>query len=1357
MSESARENQAKLGQEGQRNPADHAGEPSTSLHVWEPAEGSPSHSGSFGVAARADDAGSAPGVCSQTGGEEAQRSSANGAESPPVSPGAVDGSANLAVSDDAPTIISKPSGSPGSSQNRATPAVNIRGRRLAHFELEEPIGVGGMAAVIRARDTQLDRVVALKILPPESAADADQVRRFEREARAAARLDHENIARVYYYGEDQGLHFIVFEYVEGENLRDMITRRGRIPVREATEYVLQVAQGLAHAADRGVVHRDIKPSNILITATGVAKLVDMGLARTLDPTAAELTQSGATLGTFDYISPEQALDPRLADSRSDLYSLGCTFYHMLTGRPPAPEGTAARKLHFHQSERPVDPRYYNPEIPRELVLILGRMLAKDPRKRYQHPRELIRDLQQLLQQWSSSRSRMDSLDRSGGRQPSVLTGGRRPTGQRSPGRLAWWVALVLVCGIAVASWLESTHGPGVSDMGSVPGPDDAASEPASARGPASTSVSESASGGAETAASAGVTSAAPDTQTVQGVEELQQAFANADSTGKPLLIYLGSSSYDLTQLAAPEGACLSLRRGQVILEPANGQSATLALDLTAEEVPHGPLAGLQLEGGIVTLRRVRLRLRLSPNAGPVTLFRVLRGQLNLENCEVIVEDLPGTGPASVFQITGEIGWTRTVALRRSSLVSSVPLFRLESVATVMLDNCGLTAAATPVIFQAAEATSSDSTGGSRLAQYKDAASPRAEDLAEGGSESPAGSSGENFSPSPSTDTKPPVAGKFSMEHCTWRLESGPALLVRGGSAWSWHVSRCVLAQARGERPTVMVDWRCPESRPEETRLDLHFSACAFYRVEPFVIRSAEPANATAAALPASPQVLLPQLRTWQGDSLQIREDRCVVLESPPWPETTNGSSPWPRDTEPGRKPPADRLQAFRVRPDVRELRVPDQPEVILGAYELLGQKLYPALPAPESLGTMNKTSVRELVVDGIGGKPGTFDTLSSAWNSAAAEDEKVVVILLKVNGPLPIRSLLDVVGNRQVTIRAADGFTPELMFHSERIPESNLISALLRVHDGQLVLEGLQLRLQPLATSNLRWQAAINLTGSGSCQLRGCKITLAGGEGEPNLAVVVVSDPTGSMAPAPGKPPRSGEPPQVLLENCYLRGKGVGVYVQESRPLRLSWQNVLALLHSPLLRVDTERTEMSGLSGEMSCFLDRLSVCSSESVVHLHAVKEHAQPVPLRCQVISSLFVTLTPTEPLIRVDGPQSESELRRYWLSWSGQLDKPNVYNLAGPALLWQSLDPQGMMARIPADRAEWCSFWATSSDEVRFLRELRWRSFRPGEKDFLEIEAGEFPPDLSILPPELRSVGADVSRLPGVRQSQLDPRRH
>ncbi len=298
---------------------------------------------------------------------------------------------HLPPTDDTPTIISKSAPRPQENLFNGI----LRGRKLAHFELIEPIGVGGMAAVLRARDTQLERFVALKILPPEMSADPENVARFHQEARAAARLDHETIARVFFCGEDQKLHFIAFEFVEGNNLRTEIDRRGPLPVPEALHYLVQIATGLQHAASRGVVHRDIKPSNIIISSNGRAKLVDMGLARNLGPHSDDgLTQSGVTLGTFDYISPEQALEPRDADVRSDIYSLGCTFYHALTGTAPVPEGTAAKKLHHHQHVPPIDPRQLNPDIPDEVAAILGRMMAKDPRQRYQRPEHLVQHLLQ---------------------------------------------------------------------------------------------------------------------------------------------------------------------------------------------------------------------------------------------------------------------------------------------------------------------------------------------------------------------------------------------------------------------------------------------------------------------------------------------------------------------------------------------------------------------------------------------------------------------------------------------------------------------------------------------------------------------------------------------------------------------------------------------------------------------------------------------------------------------------------------------------------------------------------------------------------------------------------------------------
>lgn len=269
----------------------------------------------------------------------------------------------------------------------------LKGETLGHFLLEEFVGGGGMGVVFRATDIRLGRTVAIKILTRDR-TDADTLRRFQNEAQSAARLDHENIARVYYVGEDRGLHFIVFEFIEGTNIRDLVQRQGPLPVDQAISYVLQVAEALEHASMRNVIHRDIKPSNVLVTDSGIAKLVDMGLARLhqMESDTDDLTASGVTLGTFDYISPEQARDPRTADVRSDLYSLGCTFYFMLTGRPPFPEGTVLQKLLSHSTEEPTDPRMFRPDLDDQIVQTLQRLLAKQPSHRYQRASELISHL-----------------------------------------------------------------------------------------------------------------------------------------------------------------------------------------------------------------------------------------------------------------------------------------------------------------------------------------------------------------------------------------------------------------------------------------------------------------------------------------------------------------------------------------------------------------------------------------------------------------------------------------------------------------------------------------------------------------------------------------------------------------------------------------------------------------------------------------------------------------------------------------------------------------------------------------------------------------------------------------------------
>lgn len=295
------------------------------------------------------------------------------------------------------TVISKrpisPDAVPSLPSSPQSLGEALVGKKFGNYELAEFVGGGGMGAVFRAIDSSMGRTVAVKVLSRDH-TDEETIRRFRNEAQSAARLDHPNIARAYYVGEYEGWNYIVFEFVQGTNLRDLVEKQGPLPIEQALNYTLQVAQALEHAAGRDVVHRDIKPSNVLVTPAGEIKVVDMGLARLhqMESSSDDLTASGVTLGTFDYISPEQARDPRIADSRSDIYSLGCTLYYMLAGRPPFPDGTALQKLLWHSGEDPPDPRLFRPEIPTQVIHLLEKMLAKRPAQRPQSPGELMREI-----------------------------------------------------------------------------------------------------------------------------------------------------------------------------------------------------------------------------------------------------------------------------------------------------------------------------------------------------------------------------------------------------------------------------------------------------------------------------------------------------------------------------------------------------------------------------------------------------------------------------------------------------------------------------------------------------------------------------------------------------------------------------------------------------------------------------------------------------------------------------------------------------------------------------------------------------------------------------------------------------
>jgi serine/threonine-protein kinase len=366
-------------------------------------------------------------------------------------------SVRVVPSADPPTIVSSNSSTPthvsdSKPRNRPEPhdaqptldAMPKVGTRIGAYELGPPIGIGGMATVYAAQDLSLERTVALKILPPISAQDSEVLQRFLLEGKAAARLDHPNIARIYALGHDGSYYFLAFEYVEGRTVRQWIEDQKRIDVDQALDWSIQTATALAHADRRGVVHRDIKPSNLIVTPSGQVKLVDLGLARRYEMQGqVDLTQSGVTLGTFDYISPEQARDPRNVDIRSDLYSLGCTMFHMLTGAPPFPGQNVVQKLLQHQERQAPDIRASNAEVPDSLALLVAQLMSKSPADRPTSAEACVKQLQSIRDERALLAAAELDVD---------------STSMR--GLLMWLVpALVLTAAITIGSWLTRDKTP----------------------------------------------------------------------------------------------------------------------------------------------------------------------------------------------------------------------------------------------------------------------------------------------------------------------------------------------------------------------------------------------------------------------------------------------------------------------------------------------------------------------------------------------------------------------------------------------------------------------------------------------------------------------------------------------------------------------------------------------------------------------------------------------------------------------------------------------------------------------------------------------------------------------------------
>ena len=291
-------------------------------------------------------------------------------------------------------------------------------RRLGDFRLLRRLGRGGMADVYLAEQTSLSRQVAVKVLRSDALTGSDDVmlQRFRQEAKSAAGLNHPNIVHVYAVGEQEGLHYIVQEYVEGRNLSEYLRRNGPPDAASAIHITRQVASALKAADEAGIVHRDIKPENIMLTRSGDGKVADFGLAQLTQPgEKLNLTQAGTTMGTPLYMSPEQ-VNGRQLDHRSDIYSLGVTCYHMLAGRPPFRGETAMSVAvqHLNDAAPPLHKR--RSDLPRDLCEIVHRMIAKSPQDRYQHASELLDAIDRVAGQLSAADIRLafedDDLPRS---------------------------------------------------------------------------------------------------------------------------------------------------------------------------------------------------------------------------------------------------------------------------------------------------------------------------------------------------------------------------------------------------------------------------------------------------------------------------------------------------------------------------------------------------------------------------------------------------------------------------------------------------------------------------------------------------------------------------------------------------------------------------------------------------------------------------------------------------------------------------------------------------------------------------------------------------------------------------------
>jgi serine/threonine protein kinase len=326
----------------------------------------------------------------------------------------------------------------------------IIGKEIGHCTVQRKLGQGGMGAVYLAHHPGLNRAVAIKVLPGDLASNPEFKERFFREARLAARLEHPNVVQVHDVGEEEGIHYISMQYIEGKSLDGILKERKKLSVNEALSITKRVAVALSAAAKLGIVHRDIKPHNILISKDGVVKVADFGLAKDEDANRS-ISEPGVVMGTPYYMSPEQAKGEKV-DHRSDIYSLGATLYHMLSGKRLFDGGTPVSIVMKQANDRPVAIRELEPGVPDGVAALLDRMLQKEPVDRFANADELVRALDGLKQPQATK----------------VPTPAPTPPPKRTAAMIALPVAGILLVGIVIGLVLRGGGKPPVQPAAPAP-------------------------------------------------------------------------------------------------------------------------------------------------------------------------------------------------------------------------------------------------------------------------------------------------------------------------------------------------------------------------------------------------------------------------------------------------------------------------------------------------------------------------------------------------------------------------------------------------------------------------------------------------------------------------------------------------------------------------------------------------------------------------------------------------------------------------------------------------------------------------------------------------------------------------